>query len=71
MPCAVVAAPLDPASHAEAFARSTAEGRFDAAFLAALALEELGALDTDQRALLLQFRSVAPVRARDTLDAAA
>ncbi|MDP9036039.1 MAG: hypothetical protein M3O50_14660, partial [Myxococcota bacterium] len=71
MPCAVIAAPLDPASHAEAFARSTAEGRFDAAFLAALALEELGALDMDQRALLRQFRSCASVRARDTLDAAA
>ena len=39
------------------------------AFLAALSLEELGAADVDSQMLVDQFRSVAPIRARGTLDA--
>ena len=58
----------DPATHASAFETHRREGRTDAALLAALALEELGAADVDQQVLVDQFRSVAPVRARGTLD---
>jgi hypothetical protein len=63
--------PLDPAIHMDAFVRHMGEGRTDAAFLAALALEELGSIEGHHQALLRQFRSIAPVRARGTLDAAA
>ena len=58
----------DPATHATAFETHRREGRTDAALLAALALEELGAADVEQQVLVDQFRSVAPVRARGTLD---
>ena len=61
---------LDPSTHARAFAEHLRQGRNDAAFLSAMALEELGAADVDAHMLLEQFRSVAPVRARGTLDAA-
>ena len=60
--------PVDPTFHATAFAEHWREGRTDAAFLAALALEELGAADVDQQILVDQFRSVAPIRARGSLD---
>jgi tetratricopeptide (TPR) repeat protein len=60
---------LDPRPYARAFAAYRREGRADAAFLAALSLEELGAADVDQQILVDQFRSVAPIRARGTLDA--
>jgi tetratricopeptide (TPR) repeat protein len=60
---------LDPAQYARAFAVYRREGRTDAAFLAALSLEELGAADVDQQILVDQFRSVSPIRARGTLDA--
>jgi len=60
--------PVDPAVHATAFAEHWREGRTDAAFLAALALEELGAADVDQQILVDQFRSVAPIRARGSLE---
>jgi tetratricopeptide (TPR) repeat protein len=63
--------PADPAIHASAFAAHRREGRTDAAFLAALALEELGAADVDQQLLIDQFRSVAPIRPRGTMDASA
>jgi hypothetical protein len=62
---------LDAVTHARAFAEHRREGRTDRAYLAALALEELGAADVDQQILLDQFRSVAPIRARTGLDAAA
>jgi tetratricopeptide (TPR) repeat protein len=60
---------LDPATHARAFAERHRAGHNDAAFLSAMALEELGATDVDAHMLVEQFRSVAPVRARGTLDA--
>jgi tetratricopeptide (TPR) repeat protein len=60
---------LDPATHARAFAERHRAGQNDAAFLSAMALEELGAADVDAHLLIEQFRSVAPVRARGTLDA--
>jgi tetratricopeptide (TPR) repeat protein len=61
---------LDPATHARAFAEHMRQGHNDAALLSAMALEELGATEVDAHMLLEQFRSVAPVRARGTLDAA-
>ena len=61
----------DPSNHASAFEVHRREGRTDAALLAALALEELGAADVDQQVLVDQFRSVAPIRARGTLDGGA
>jgi hypothetical protein len=61
---------LDPDTHRIAFAERLAAGRRDAAFLSALALEELGALDAQQATVVGQARSVAPLRARGTLDAA-
>lgn len=61
---------LNPATHARAFAEHMRQGHNDAAFLSAMALEELGASEVDAHMLLEQFRSVAPVRARGTLDAA-
>jgi hypothetical protein len=60
--------PGDPAFHASAFAAHWREGRIDAAFLAGLALEELGAAEIDQQIIVDQFRSVAPIRARGMLD---
>lgn len=60
---------LDPAWYARAFATYRRDGRTDAAFLAALSLEELGAGDVDSQMLVDQFRSVAPTRARGMLDA--
>jgi len=60
---------MDPGTHRFAFAERVAAGRMDAAFLSALALEELGALDGQHAAVIEQHRSVAPVRARGTLDA--
>ncbi|MGH7296034.1 MAG: tetratricopeptide repeat protein, partial [Polyangiaceae bacterium] len=60
---------LDPAWYAAAFAARRREGGTDAAYLAALSLEELGAADVDSQVLVDQFRTVAPVRARGTIDA--
>jgi tetratricopeptide (TPR) repeat protein len=60
---------LDPARYARAFAARRAEGRTDAALLAAMSLEELGAADADVKAFLDPLRSVSPIRARGTLDA--
>lgn len=62
---------LDPAVHLRAFGQRRREGRADAAFLSALALEELGASYPDLQVLINQTRSVTPIRARGTLDAAA
>jgi hypothetical protein len=55
-------------AQAREFALHHREGRTDRAFLAALVLEELGAADVDQQILIDQYRSVAPIRARATLD---
>ncbi len=54
-----------------AFATHWRAGRTDAAFLAALALEELEAADVDQQVLIEQFRFLGPVRVRASLDEAA
>jgi tetratricopeptide (TPR) repeat protein len=62
---------LDPSGYSRMFAERRRQGRTDAAFLAALALEELGAADADSEMLVQQFRSVTPVRARGTIDATA
>ena len=50
------------------FAANREAGRTDAAYLDALALEELGAADVDAQVLIEQFRSVGPLRARGTVD---
>jgi tetratricopeptide (TPR) repeat protein len=62
---------LDPAVHLRAFGQHRREGRADAAFLSALALEELGASYPDLQAFIDQTRSVTAIRAKGTLDAAA
>jgi tetratricopeptide (TPR) repeat protein len=59
---------LGPSRYARAFVMHCREGRTDAAYLCALALEELGAAEMDHQVLIEQFRSVAPVRMRGTLD---
>lgn len=61
---------MDPETHRLGFAERLAAGMTDAALLSAQALEELGELDARQAALLGQLRSVAPLRARGTIDAA-
>jgi hypothetical protein len=63
--------PTSPEPYAAAFAIHRRNGNTDGAFLAALALEELGAADVDQQMLIDQFRSVTPSRARTSLDGAA
>jgi tetratricopeptide (TPR) repeat protein len=62
---------LDPAVHLRAFGQRRRDGRVDAAFLSALALEELGASYPDLQTFIDQTRSVTAIRARGTLDAAA
>jgi hypothetical protein len=62
---------LDPSTYQRAFEAHRRDGQTDAAYLAALSLEELGAAEVDHQVLIEQFRSVAPVRARGMLDAAA
>jgi tetratricopeptide (TPR) repeat protein len=66
-----VRAPTRTSSYEKAFAVHWRGGRTDAAFLAALALEELDAADVDQQMLVDQYRSLGAVRARGSLDAAA
>lgn len=61
---------LDPAVYAASFEENQRAGRTDAAFLDALALEELGAAEVEHQMLIEQFRVVTPVRARGTLDTA-
>ncbi len=63
--------PTSPEPYAAAFAIHRRNGNTDGAFLAALALEELGVADVDQQVLIDQFRSVTPARARTSLDGAA
>jgi len=67
----VARAPERQSMYAAIFDVHRRQGRTDAAFLAALALEELSAADVDQEVLIDQYRSMAAVRARATLDAAA
>lgn len=62
---------LDPSVYARIFAERQSQGRTDGAFLAALALEELGAPSGDAQGLVEELRSVGPVRARGSLDASA
>jgi len=64
-------APTHVMAYADAFALHNREGHTDEALLCAQVLDELGAADSEHRALIDQFRSVAPVRARASLDAAA
>jgi tetratricopeptide (TPR) repeat protein len=66
---AAAVAAFDPASYASAFAAYDAQGQIDGAFLAALALEDLGAAADEHRAVLERWRTVGPVRARASLDA--
>jgi hypothetical protein len=54
-----------------AFEAHRRAGRTDAAFLAALSLEELGEAEVDHQMLIGQFRQVTPVRARISFDDAA
>jgi hypothetical protein len=54
-----------------AFGASLREGKKDRAFLQALSLEELGAANDEQQNLISELRSVAPIRARGTLDESA
>jgi hypothetical protein len=65
----VSASPLDPATYAAAFAAYDAQGNIDGAFLAALAIEEVGVVSDAQRAVVDRWRTVGPVRARASLDA--
>jgi tetratricopeptide (TPR) repeat protein len=62
---------LNPALYEHAFAAAQRAGRTDAAYLAALSLEALGAALPEHQATIEQLRTVAPLRARGTLDAAA
>ena len=64
-------APTQTQAYADAFALHSLEGRTDEALFSAQVLEELGAAESDHRALIGQFRSVTPIRARASLDAAA
>lgn len=57
------------ATYQAAFETHEREGRAEEAFLAALALEELGAAEGRPQALVNHLRAVGPVRARAPLDA--
>src|SRR4029077_2134006 len=61
----------DPRTHLAALDERIRDGRTDAAFLSAMALEELGFADSQAGALIAHLRTVAPLRARERLDAAA
>jgi hypothetical protein len=63
--------PMRASVYAKQFAAYQRKGMTDAAFLAALSLEELGEADVDEQVLIGQFRTSIPVRARATLDDAA
>jgi len=60
--------PTRTSAYARLFAMHWRDGRTDAAFLAALALDELGAAEVDQQVLIGQFRSLTPMRVRTSLD---
>jgi tetratricopeptide (TPR) repeat protein len=63
--------PTRASAYARMFAMHWRDGRTDAAFLAAMALDELGSTDVDQQVLIGQFRSLTPTRVRSSLDDAA
>jgi tetratricopeptide (TPR) repeat protein len=63
--------PMRGSVYAKKFTAYSRIGMTDAAFLSAMALEELGEADVDAQVLIGQFRSMTPVRARTTLDDAA
>jgi tetratricopeptide (TPR) repeat protein len=63
--------PLDPATHAQAFEARMRAGEIDAAFLSALALEELGAARPEHAALIAKRRTTRGVRPRAPFDDAA
>jgi tetratricopeptide (TPR) repeat protein len=65
---ATLQSPGNPEAYAAAFSIHRRNGNTDGAFLAALALEELGAADVDQQILIDQFRTLSPSRARASLD---
>jgi hypothetical protein len=63
--------PTRVSAYEKTFAVHRRAGRTDAAYLAALALEELDAADVDQQVLIEQFRTVGPATVRASLDDAA
>ncbi len=63
--------PMRASLYMKTFEAHRRAGRTDAAFLAALSLEELGEAEVDQQVLIGQFRQVTPVRARASFDEAA
>jgi tetratricopeptide (TPR) repeat protein len=63
--------PLDPSTHAKAFEARKQAGEIDAAFLSALALEELGAAHPEHVALIVKRRTTRGVRPRAPFDEAA
>jgi tetratricopeptide (TPR) repeat protein len=63
--------PLRASLYFKAFDVHRRAGRTDAALLAAMSLEELGAAEVDQQVLIGQFRQVTPVRVRASFDEAA
>jgi tetratricopeptide (TPR) repeat protein len=63
--------PMRASLYMKTFDAHRRAGRTDAAFLAALSLEELGEAEVDQQVLIGQFRQVTPVRARASFDEAA
>jgi tetratricopeptide (TPR) repeat protein len=64
-------APWDVAAYERLHALHARAGRIDRAYLAALALEELGSVDADAQATLDKHRPERALRARATLDASA
>jgi hypothetical protein len=68
---AAARAPTHAPLYATAFEIYRRDGNVDGALLAAMALEELGAMSPDHGTLVDHARSVGPVRARAPIDAAA
>jgi tetratricopeptide (TPR) repeat protein len=64
------AAPTRSSTYARLFTLHQRAGRADRAWLAAAALEELGATDVDQQLVVDQFRLEGPIRPARPLDAA-
>ena len=62
------ASPVRASNYQRLFALHARGGRRDRAWLAAQAIEELGAADAPQRVMLDQFRPDGPIRAAATLD---
>ena len=61
-------APTRASTYARLFALHQRAGRIDRAWLAAIALEELGAADMDQQLVVDQFRIDGPIRPSRSLD---